>query len=185
VTTGAMKYLLPAACVCAVACGASAPAEEAVQPVDTGPCFIAFSDRFDGFRSWLSAKYDVEMMGPEANHINGPRIEYINAKPPHGQKTFPVGTIIVKEMGLTDPENYHLFAMVKRGCGYNASGALGWEWMELREVGRGVAILWRGVGPPGTGTSSYLGSTTCNMCHAEDCYDNDAVCSAQFRLATF
>jgi hypothetical protein len=77
-----------------------------------------------------------------------------------------VGTIIVKEIINDDPTQNDMVARVKRGGTYNARGASGWEWFELRSTSDGVAgILWRGVGPPAG--ESYLGNVDggCNACH--------------------
>jgi hypothetical protein len=176
-----MRPAAISACAFAAACGAGAP-DDAAPPADTGPCFVAFGTQIEGFRTWTSAAYDFDGVLVPGGHVVGRRIEYLNKTPPHGSTTFPVGTIFVKEIGLDYPQSYHLFAMVKRGCGYNASGAVGWEWMELKEVATGVAIEWRGVGPPNTADGGYLGAGTCNFCHAGSCADNDSVCSTRFRL---
>jgi hypothetical protein len=86
-------------------------------------------------------------------------------------------------VGANDPANHHLFAMVKRGCGFNAGGAFGWEFMELTEHAGGADVLWRGVGPPAGET--YGGDPNgCNSCHA-GCSGNDSVCSSKLRLSSF
>jgi len=72
----------------------------------------------------------------------------------------------VKESGDGDLPSRHVFAMVKRGGGFNAEGAKEWEWFELHnEANGGVTIVWRGVGPA-TG-DAYGGVSTggCNTCH--------------------
>ncbi len=48
--------------------------------------------------------------------------------------------------------------MVKRGGGFNAEGAVGWEWFELTERDdESVAIKWRGVSAPsGEATATTL-----------------------------
>ena len=56
--------------------------------------------------------------------------EYINAPTAAGAKAFPVGTIFVKT--VESKKKSDIFAMVKRGKGFNASGASGWEWFGLR-----------------------------------------------------
>jgi hypothetical protein len=146
-------------------------------------CFLAFNGQFDGFRSWQSYSYEGTDEGDGGIHIAGPRTEYINHAPPHGSSAFPVGTLIVKEVGASDPKNHHIFAMAKRGCGFNAAGAKDWEWFELTESPPGATVLWRGVGPPAGET--YGGDPTgCNTCHAA-CTDNDSVCSSRVRLAGF
>jgi hypothetical protein len=144
-------------------------------------CFLAFNAQVAGFRSWTSFSFDGGTEDASV-HIAGPRTEYINDLPPHASTTFPVGTIIVKEVGANDPANHHLFAMVKRGCDFNAGGAVGWEFMELQE-GTTTSIIWRGVGPPAG--ENYGGDPNgCNGCHAA-CSDNDSVCSSAIRLSSF
>jgi hypothetical protein len=115
-------------------------------------------------------------------HAAGPRTEYLSAAPPSGASEFPFGTILVKEIETTDPATHHVFAMVKRGCGFNADGTRGWEWFEL-SLGGGAkeTILWRGTAPPDSVTFGASTSATCNGCHAS-CAGNDFVCSKTFTL---
>jgi hypothetical protein len=166
----------------ALAGACSGSSSEASTSSDAGGgCFVAFDATFDGFRSWTSYAYDAPTEGDAGVHIAGPRTEYILAAPPHGSASFPVGTVIVKEVGANDPLVHHIFAMVKRGCGYNAGGAAGWEWMEIQEQAPGSKILWRGSAPPAG--ESYAGAAGgCNECHTA-CSDNDDVCSQYIRLA--
>jgi hypothetical protein len=123
--------------------------------------FIAFAKDFAGFRSWPSRTTEsaVSLGG---SHIAGTRIVYINQLPPAGATAFPVGTLIVKNM-QTDGR---IFARAKRGGGYNATGAVDWEWFELAENAAGdVAIKWHGFGPPSG--EMYAGDPQggCNACH--------------------
>jgi hypothetical protein len=73
--------------------------------------------------------------------------------------------------------------MVKRGGNYDSSGAVDWEWFELKNLDDAhVTILWRGVGPPGGET--YGGNpTVCNDCHA-GARSNDFVWTAGLALPT-
>jgi hypothetical protein len=146
--------------------------------------FLAFASSFTGFRSWQSWKRPA-FGDPSDVHAGLPYIEYLNHAPPHGSTSFPVGTIIVKEPDDDRPATAHVaFAMVKRGAGYNAAGASGWEWFELQEAADGsIGIVWRGLGPPSG--ESYLGDpTACNDCHAA-AKDNDSVLSGAIRLSGF
>jgi hypothetical protein len=146
--------------------------------------FVASVASFQGFRSWPS----VPSAGPTAvtDGIDPgvPRTAYLNMPPSHGSAAFPTGTIIVKEFDQGAITDRQVFAMVKRGDGYNTDGAVGWEWFELKNLDdTNVEILWRGVAPP-AGESYAPGSTTCNVCHA-GARANDFVWSTALTLSSF
>jgi hypothetical protein len=179
----ACRVVAVAVAVTAVGCGGSDAGAQNTSTLDG--CFIAYDNQFDGFRSWPSFHYDGKAQGGSfvVVHTAGPRTEYLKSAPPHRSAAFPLQTTIVKEIGANDPANHSIFAMVKRGCGFNASGATGWEWMELTERDGGASILWRGSGPPAG--ERYAGDpTSCNTCHVT-CADNDHVCSPVIRLASY
>ena len=72
--------------------------------------------------------------------------------------------------------------MVKRGGGYNAQGARGWEWFELAaRPDDSLAIVWRGINAPQG--EDYGGDPQggCNDCHAR-AGRNDFVRSPGLRL---
>jgi hypothetical protein len=148
-----------------------------------GDVFLAFSKDFRGYHSWTAfdATGGAELAGI---HDGSTVTEYINLPPPSGSAEFPVRTIIVKEAtGGTIP--HELFAMVKRGGGYN-NGLPGWEWFELENLPDdtdSVKFVWRGFGPPDG--ESYGGDSTngCNTCHF-DC-GNDGVCAKELALENF
>ncbi len=151
---------------------------------DAGGCFVVYPPQLDGFRNWTHFSYDGGLqaapMAIVAAHTAGPRTEYINEMPPTGSRSFPTGTIIVKEIYASNPANDQLLAMVKRGCDFNSAGAVGWEWLDLSETATGADIVWRGSQPPAG--STYAGqSISCNGCH-DACTDNDSVCSPNIRL---
>src|SRR5690349_12065435 len=63
--------------------------------------FVPYTSSFAGFRDWEA----FPVVGPvdqASVHTGGPRTEYLKERPPHGSKTFPVGTIIVKEVEVGD-----------------------------------------------------------------------------------
>ena len=125
--------------------------------------FIALERNFQGFQQWGCVDLSDR---PEqgSTHVAGETHEYINAPTQPGAKTFPVGTIFVKTVESKSKSD--IFAMVKRGNGFNASGASGWEWFGLRTRPDGsVAIVWRGVNAPDG--ESYGGDPLggCNGCH--------------------
>ena len=153
-------------------------------PDDAGNTFVAYAPTFQPFRAWTSFHDDLEDSSLPAA-VNGPRTQYINMTPPHGSTEFPVGTVIVeaRESGLMK-----IFAGVKRGGDYNATGAKNWEWFELQEAsgpGSAVTIVWRGVGPPAGDMYGGDPNGGCNSCHAMCGASNDFVCSAQLQLGNF
>ena len=124
---------------------------------------------FSGFRQWRSSPGVAPDGAPSPEgdggiHI-GPLTTYINHLPPPGSTSFPVGTIIVKESNSPPLTERQIFAMVKRGGGFDTGGATDWEWFELANVDEtNVTILWRGIGPPGS--ESYgTNVNVCNDCH--------------------
>jgi len=187
--------------LCAILAGAYAacgglPADADPDPdPSTVGCFVAYGGQFTDFRTWPSHHMDSADDVGGQTHVSGPRTEYINtlseagadeaglddaAVGPASSTEFPQGTIIVKEIESADPTTHHVFAMVKRGCDFNPSGAKGWEWFELSagSIGEGKEnILWRGTTPP-----DDKGFADCNGCHANTCAGNDSVCSTAFTL---
>lgn len=147
-------------------------------------CDVAFNSAFADFRTWTSYVHDGPAPDDGGVHVAGHRTEYLNQKPPHGSTTFPVGTIVVKEVGDVDAGTHHLFSMVKRGCDFNANGAKDWEWIEITEAGGAAPhIIWRGVGPP-SGEIYGGNPTSCNGCH-QGCSANDSVCSSMIVLSNY
>lgn len=145
--------------------------------------FIAMARDFAGFRDFGQLELG-ERPAQSETHPGGKLVVHLNSVPKHGAREFPVGTIIVKETvsGATgDAQSKKIFAMVKRGGGFNAEGAKGWEWFELTESGGTVAIGWRGVGAPDG--ESYGGDPmgSCNGCH-QMALHNDYVLSPALRL---
>ena len=138
---------------------------------------------FDSFRTWQSWQFTTNGVN-NSPHTSGPRTVYIKQAPPHGSTEFPIGTIIVKELETGPPASHSIFAMVKRGCGYNAAGATDWEWFELQNQADGSElILWGGSEPP-VGESYAGDPTACNTCHAGS-RANDYVQSPPLQLSNF
>jgi hypothetical protein len=145
--------------------------------------FIAFGSDFKGYHGWTN--YDVTNDAALAGIHDGSTVtEYIKTLPPSGLTAFPIGTIIVKEAtGGTIP--HELFAMVKRGGGFNAA-LPGWEWFELSNVDDGtdsVQIVWRGFGPPKGDMYGGDSGSGCNTCHLA--CNNDGVCATPLNLSNF
>jgi hypothetical protein len=178
-----------------LACGATPPSSM------PGTTFTAFATDFEGFHSWPSAPATPSPNLPPVPGGDGvdagtiaadggvhvlPLTVYWNRPPPTGSTTFPVGTIIVKETDEADLTARKIFAMVKRGGDFNATGAVNWEWFELQNgVDSGVVINWRGFGPPSGSADVYGGNPTiCNNCHVIAAA-NDDVWSSAVQLANF
>lgn len=151
------------------------------EPTDT---FVAFASHFQGFHSWTSMPAVPPASADPGLHGTVPWRAYINRTPAKGMTSFPQGTIIVKETLEPDPTARKVFAMVKRGGGYNAQGATGWEFFELLNLpGDAPSIKWRGVGPPSG--EMYGGDPNgCNGCHG-GARGNDFVWTAGLSLSSF
>jgi hypothetical protein len=129
---------------------------------------IPFAADFEGYASWQRFELRLPFDGLLADggvtdggtiHDGSKRTVYINQKPAVGSTVFADGTLIVKE------QEFEILAMAKRGGTYNAGGAVGWEWLELRRAATGaLAIKWRGLGPP-LGEEYKASAGTCNDCH--------------------
>jgi hypothetical protein len=162
--------------------GGDGDTSEAGTGLGTSSCFIAYDSTFTGFTQWASHAYDAPVSIGGNIHFAGPRVEYINNLPEAGATEFPVGTIIVKAIDGIDADSHHIFAMVKRGCDYNAAGAPNWEWYELQDNGGGAySIIWSGPSAPPGETYADAGNASCNSCHTT-CADNDYVCSPDVQL---
>ena len=184
--TARARKLGPAAVlasVLAVSVGVAACGSSPADPGEQGDVVVAFSSSFVGFHSWETFFLTSEPIA-SSPHTSGPRTVYLNKRPPTGSTSFPVGTIIVKELTAPD-DTKNTFAMVKRGGGYNAAGATDWEWFELVPGSdQAISIIWRGVGPP-VG-EKYGGDPNggCNGCHA-NAKANDFVQATPLSLSSF
>lgn len=171
--------------------GCSASSNESPSGGDGGSqTFVAFASDFSAFRSWYSTPgvgppgAPQPPTGPDGGIHSGPLMTYVNQRPPKGSTSFPVGTIIVKEPTTPAVTDRQIFAMVKRGGGYDSSGAADWEWFELASVDENnVTVVWRGVGPP-TGEAYGGMPNLCNDCHMM-AQSNDFVWTAGLELSSF
>jgi hypothetical protein len=169
----------------ASACGSdsSAGASGAAPADGTGGPFLAFGTSFQGFHDWKSTPASSTV--PVGIHVAGPMTVFLNKAPPKGSTAFPLGTIIVKEVDGGDPLARTIFAMVKRGAGFNPDGAHEWEWFELQNTSSGVPlIVWRGVGPPAGEKYGGDANGGCNGCHSAG-KDNDFVLTSGLLLSSF
>ena len=169
-------------------------------PAATGTTFVAFASDFNGFHSWPSAvatpspnlpPVDAGGVGPDGGATDGgvhpvPETEYWKLPSTPTGNEFPIGTIIVKETNEVDPTARQVFALVKRGGDFNPTGAVNWEWFELKNVADGsAAISWHGYGPPSGSADIYGGNpAVCNTCHKKAAA-NDYVWSAALQLSNF
>jgi hypothetical protein len=151
--------------------------------------FIALQRDFAGYKRWPSVVVGTSPVDGHATSTK--RTAFVNVIPDEGAASFPVGTIIVKQgagaetLGLTGDQ---VHAIVKRGAGFNADGAVGWEWFELSTDER-PTILWRGSHPPNGENYACLpgqpcgeGAGDCNACH-EAHVANDYIQSAPLQLS--
>lgn len=166
------------------ACGSpSAPAEPAREHLASDADFMHF-DR------WIAFERGPDSVPPI--HPRGVSTVYLSARPPHGAREFPVGTMIVRLTRGDSEEHWEAHAMVKRGGDYNATGARGWEFFELHlDLGddglRVPHIQWRGESPPmGDGYSAPEGGAllSCNHCHTT-ADANDFVLGPELELGSF
>ena len=142
-------------------------------PEQTNASFIALPKDFEGFETW--EKFELKAEGGDNQHVAADRTVYLKARPPKGATEWPKGTILVKKM------QFDTFAVVKRGEGYNAKGATGWEWFDLATATDGsLAIKWRGLGPP-AGEKYANADQSCNSCHGANTA-NDSVMTAGLLL---
>jgi hypothetical protein len=166
-----------------VALAACAPVDGAPSDAPVGDTFLAVDSSFTGFRTWEAFPLAAGSNG--TIHTAGARTEYLNRAPAPGSTSFPVGTIIVKESDDGPIADRQVFARVKRGGGYNAAGAAGWEWFELKNVdAQRVTRVWRGVGPPVGEKYGGDPSGGCNGCHGA-AKDSDFVLSPALKLEMF
>lgn len=177
-------------CALALALSSAGCAEHQPRALPTREPFIALERDFQDYERW----HKVDLSNRPAvseTHASGEAHEWVSHLPTPGSKVFPVGTIFVKTVKSThapDPTKKQraeddIFAMVKRGGGYNQRGAPGWEWFELRRrEDDSLGIVWRGVNPPnGEGYSGDpLGG--CNGCH-QMAIKNDYVHATALTLA--
>ncbi len=159
-----------------------------VGPLPDGDTFLAFARDFDGYRSW--ERHPVEGAMIPTGATPGPTYVYLNHRPPAGTRTWPVGTILVKEIQSGPPEDWIVHAMVKRGADYNTHGAAGWEFFELDVDADGASdVVWRGTSPPsghgygarGRDAGVDAATLTCNDCHATS-WQNDSVLTPAISL---
>lgn len=154
--------------------------------------FIAQNADFADYRSWPSVV--VGEAAIENGHPAGERRVYVSHLPADDAEAFDVGTVFVKEGAGLEVEGgtgTEIHAMVKRGGGFNADGAVGWEWFELGlSTTNSPIIVWRGQEPPdGESYGCLLGDCAsplgqCNTCH-QAATNNDFILSPGLTLGNF
>lgn len=174
-----MRLGLAAVVALLAACGA--PADEPASGSTSGQ-FIAFNRDFNDFRAWPRVSLGRFTAG---GHLEGP-VQYAYVSAPRDPATgrFPRGARIVRSLEDGDPTRWGLFAMAKRGGGYNAAGASGWEFFRLVIDAAGeVQIVSRGLNATQAGDPYDIGEGTgCNTCHGlEDARPYDSILSPALR----
>lgn len=151
-----------AAVIALLACVASCGAEP---PADT-TAFIALDRDFQGFRAWPRVPLSAVSAG---GHPEGPgQYVYVSRARPSGARDFAVGTMLVRTFELPTLTSWEIFAMAKRGGGFNADGDAGWEFFRLRLDAQGrVVIVARGIAPRTDTVDTYSTGdhAGCNACH--------------------
>jgi hypothetical protein len=141
-----------------VACATEEPAPAVSEP------FIVLDRDLASFRDWMYFELDVTPLVPH-DTIAAPRRIYVNRVPPPGNEPFPVGSILVKTVEEATYAEWSVHAMVKRGGGFNAQGAVGWEFFDIHMADDGVPVIsWRGIGDT-TDPCGYHDTMSCNACH--------------------
>jgi hypothetical protein len=170
----------------ALATGCSTPAATSDSGV-LGPPPLA-SD-FSCFRNWSSTPGVGPPGAPDPSGVTdggihaGPMTTFINMKPPHGSTSFPVGTIIVKEQNDPPLTQRQIFAMVKRGGGFNPNGAVNWEFFELQNIDScNVSIVWSRI--PINSDPYASNPEVCDDCHVL-AKSNDYVWTTGLTLSSF
>ena len=134
--------------------------------------FVALQRDFRGFEGWHRFQLAGEAFD---GHPIAPRTVYVNRLPAPGETELSVGTIVLKTLEDGERSNWLIHAMAKRGGGFNADGARGWEWFELvLSTDDEPVIVWRGLGPPENHGYTVIGARPddmrtdgdCNGCHA-------------------
>jgi hypothetical protein len=126
--------------------------------------FIALDRDFATFRQWERVDLGDEQI---AGHPAGHAYAYLNQRT--RDAAYPAGTMIVKAF---EP-SWELFAMAKRGGGFNDKGARDWEFFRLKLVSDTPVIVSRGIfafdpdsdGGVGYGSTGSVLDALCNSCH--------------------
>ncbi|HWE28365.1 MAG TPA: hypothetical protein VHB97_10205 [Polyangia bacterium] len=136
--------------------------------------FMAEDSDFADWQSWFGGVLAPNLLDGDV-YPPGTRWGYVNHRVPPGTSVYPEGTVLIKliESPKDDPTLWHAFGFAKRGGGYNAAGAVGWEFFLLRLDAAGTpTIQSRGIAPAFDGFDMDSGSYTpggsagsCNICH--------------------
>lgn len=157
------------------------------EPTPTPEVFVADERSFVDFDRW--ERFDRGPRGFLPSHPDGETYVYLSQRPPEGATAFPVGTIVVRVTAAGPMSDWEVHAMVKRGGGYNAAGAVGWEYFDLDMVRTGETLTprvnWRGEGPGDDGDGYAHGAEGvalgCNHCHAA-VTEHDGMIGDELRL---
>lgn len=147
---------------------------------------------FVGVSHWIA--FD---RGSDPAHLDDPTghaTVYLDALPPHGATSFPVGTHILRVMGTgDDPTLWEAHGLVKVGGDFNTGGAVGWEYygLDLSRDASGDLVAttrWHGIGPPDGDGYAQPGDAGpvlgCNHCHGAATW-NDSIIGPELQLSGF
>ena len=128
--------------------------------------FISFTRDFEDLDAWSTA----ELGGPDNEaHAAGGQL-FSRALGLDADGGLCAGSMLVRSQPAVADSPASLHGMVKRGGGFNADGAVGWEWFGLGRSEAGApVVLWRGEEAPsdvGYNNGVELVEANCNACHA-------------------
>jgi hypothetical protein len=148
--------------------------------------FVASEADFVDFDRW--ERFDRGARGFLPSHPDGATYVYLNRRPPADAVRHPTGTVIVRVTQGGPTSDWEVHAMVKRGGGYNAGGAAGWEYFDLTMERTGERLTprihWRGEGPvngDGYAHGAEGVALGCNHCHGA-VPEHDGVIGDELRL---
>jgi hypothetical protein len=153
----------------------------ACEQSSSAPVFIALDRDFANFRQWEEVDFGQESID---GHPSGDSHGFLSRRTKGA--SYPVGTLIVKAF----LPGWELFAMAKRGGGFNARGAVDWEFFRLKLVNDTPLIVSRGIfafdpdsdGGVGYGAAGTVLDSLCNSCHGTaESAATDHVLSPAFR----
>ncbi len=181
------RLLFSVAAIAVFALGGCAPDDPA--GTDAGEWAPVPSDCTSYETTWTSFDLGGDDAGASdvdacAHVLDVPRTAYMNKTPAHGSTSFPVGTMIIKEIRTTpDPSTWQVFAMAKVGGNFDpGSGCVGWEWYGLDPPDGGGTCHFQWSGTQPATSETYASCGPCATCHSA-AQNNDCVIAPELSLS--